>query len=165
MFPIPGEPVVPIYFQPALFPRYCGCRQRQGQDNPAKTYFEATRGVDSYLEMVLPCAIPFHAGQLSAVADLVCQMLGMKIAIRTNNMSRVKKIFTNEIFSDSVVAAHAVRVPVTITLSANTTAPGLFPFTSSISSSRTEVILYSNILPRGFCQNYLLWPTSVPTRE
>ena len=98
-----------------------------------ETYFEATRGVDSYLEMVLPCAIHFHAGQLSAVADLVCQMLGMKIAIRTNNMS------------DSVVAAHAVRVPVTLNFSANTTAPGLFPFTSSISSSRTEVILYSNI--------------------
>ena len=145
--------MVPIYFQPALFPRYCGCRQRQGQDNPAKTYFEATRGVDSYLEMVLPCAIPFHAGQLSAVADLVCQMLGMKIAIRTNNMS------------DSVVAAHAVRVPVTLNFSANTTAPGLFPFTSSISSSRTEVILYSNILTRGFGQHYLLRPTSVPTRE
>jgi len=86
-----------------------------------ETYFEATRGVDSYLEMLLLCAIHFHAGQLSAVADLVCQTLGMKIAIRTNNMSRIKQIFTNEIFTDSVVAAHAVRVPVTPNLSANTT--------------------------------------------
>jgi len=74
-----------------------------------------------YGEMLLLTAIHFHAGQLSAVADLVCQTTGIKMTVRTNGMARIKQIFTNEIFTESVVAAHAVKVPVTPDLSSNHT--------------------------------------------
>jgi len=74
-----------------------------------------------YGEMLLLTAIHFHAGQLSAVADLVCQTTGIKMTVRTNGMARIKQIFTNEIFTESVVAAHAVKVPVTPNLSSNHT--------------------------------------------
>jgi hypothetical protein len=33
----------------------------------------------------------------------------MKMVVRTNNMGRMKAIFTNEIFTESTVAAHAVK--------------------------------------------------------
>ena len=69
-------------------------------------------------EMLLLSAIHFHAGQLSAVAELVCQTLGIKMSVRTNAMTRVKQIFTQEIFTELVVAQHAVKVPVTPDLSA-----------------------------------------------
>lgn len=39
--------------------------------------------------------------------------------MRQNNASRMKQIFTQEIFTEQVVAAHAVKVPVTINLNAN----------------------------------------------
>ena len=76
-------------------------------------------------EMLLLSAIHFHAGQLSAVADLVCQTLGIKITVRTNGMTRIKQIFTQEIFTEVVVAQHAVKVPVTSHLSS--TVPGFLP--------------------------------------
>jgi len=37
------------------------------------------------------------------------QALGMKLVVRTNNMGRMKAIFTTEIFTESTVAAHAVK--------------------------------------------------------
>ena len=76
----------------------------------------------SFAEMLLLMAIHFHSNQLNAIGDLVFQTLGMKrgeIAIRTNSMSRIKQIFTHEVFTDKKVASHAVRVPVTKDLSAN----------------------------------------------
>ena len=76
-------------------------------------------------EMLLLSAIHFHAGQLSAVADLVCQTLGIKITVRTNGMTRIKQIFTQEIFTEVVVAQHAVKVHVTSHLSS--TVPGFLP--------------------------------------
>ena len=72
-------------------------------------------------EMLLLAAIHFHAGQLSAVADLVCQTLDIKMTVRTNSMTVIKKIFTQEIFTESVVAQHAVSVPVTENLSSSLT--------------------------------------------
>jgi integrator complex subunit 2 len=78
---------------------------------------EAYTESQSYGEMLLLTAIHFHAGQLSAVADLVCQTTGIKMTVRTNGMARIKQIFTTEIFTESVVAAHAVKVPVTPRLS------------------------------------------------
>ena len=33
----------------------------------------------------------------------------MKLAVRTNNMGRMKAVFTSEIFTESTVAAHAVK--------------------------------------------------------
>jgi integrator complex subunit 2 len=76
----------------------------------------------SFAEMLLLMAIHFHSNQLNAIGDLVFQTLGMKrgeIAIRTNSMSRIKQIFTHEVFTDKKVASHAVRVPVTKNLSAH----------------------------------------------
>ncbi|MBZ3869890.1 Integrator complex subunit 2, partial [Sciurus carolinensis] len=59
----------------------------------------STSGVSaSFGEMLLLVAMYFHSNQLSAIIDLVCSTLGMK-----------------------VVTAHAVRVPVTSNLSANIT--------------------------------------------
>ncbi|XP_018573102.1 integrator complex subunit 2 isoform X2 [Anoplophora glabripennis] len=87
-----------------------------------EAYFESASGVTaSFGEMLLLMAIHFHSNQLSAICDLVCSTLGMKIAIRHNNMTRMKQVFTQEIFTEQVVTAHAVKVPVTNSLSANMT--------------------------------------------
>jgi hypothetical protein len=40
---------------------------------------------------------------------LPAQALGMKLVVRTNNMGRMKAVFTAEIFTESTVAAHAVK--------------------------------------------------------
>ena len=45
----------------------------------------------SFAEMLLLMAIHFHSNQTAAVGDLVCQTLGMKIAIRTNREVSNKK--------------------------------------------------------------------------
>lgn len=87
-----------------------------------EAYFESASGVTaSFGEMLLLMAIHFHSNQLSAICDLVCATLGMKIAIRHNNMTRMKQVFTQEIFTEQVVTAHAVKVPVTENLNANMT--------------------------------------------
>ncbi|EFA05171.1 integrator complex subunit 2 [Tribolium castaneum] len=87
-----------------------------------EAYFESASGVTaSFGEMLLLMAIHFHSNQLSAICDLVCATLGMKIPIRHNNMTRMKQVFTQEIFTEQVVTAHAVKVPVTNSLSANMT--------------------------------------------
>ncbi|XP_053563317.1 integrator complex subunit 2 [Bombina bombina] len=85
-----------------------------------EAYFESTAGVSaSFGEMLLLVAMYFHSNQLSAIIDLVCSTLGMKIVIKPSSLSRMKTIFTQEIFTEQVVTAHAVRVPVTSNLSAN----------------------------------------------
>nr|CAI5846287.1 unnamed protein product [Callosobruchus analis] len=87
-----------------------------------EAYFESASGITaSFGEMLLLMAIHFHSNQLSAICDLVCSTLGMKIVIRHNNMTRMKQVFTQEIFTEQVVTAHAVKVPVTAGLSANMT--------------------------------------------
>ncbi|KAL1502585.1 hypothetical protein ABEB36_007708 [Hypothenemus hampei] len=87
-----------------------------------EAYFESASGVAaSFGEMLLLMAIHFHSQQLSAICELTCATLGMKIAIRHNNMNRMKQVFTQEIFTEQVVTAHAVKVPVTQGLNANMT--------------------------------------------
>ncbi|XP_053310565.1 integrator complex subunit 2 isoform X2 [Spea bombifrons] len=87
-----------------------------------EAYFESTAGVSaSFGEMLLLVAMYFHSNQLSAIIDLVCSTLGMKIVIKPSSLGRMKTIFTQEIFTEQVVTAHAVRVPVTSNLSANIT--------------------------------------------
>ncbi|XP_014216742.1 integrator complex subunit 2 [Copidosoma floridanum] len=91
-----------------------------------EAYFESASGVSaSFGEMLLLMAIHFHSNQLSAICELVCSTLGMKIPIRPNNLTRMKQIFTQEIFTEQVVTAHAVKVPVTANLNANI--PGFLP--------------------------------------
>ncbi|XP_075049830.1 integrator complex subunit 2-like [Mixophyes fleayi] len=87
-----------------------------------EAYFESTAGVSaSFGEMLLLVAMYFHSNQLNAIIDLVCSTLGMKIVIKPGSLGRMKTIFTQEIFTEQVVTAHAVRVPVTSNLSANIT--------------------------------------------
>ncbi|KAF7205233.1 integrator complex subunit 2 isoform X2 [Nothobranchius furzeri] len=83
-------------------------------------YFESAAGVSaSFGEMLLLVAMYFHSNQLSSIIELVCSTLGMKIAIKPGSLSKMKTIFTQEIFTEQVVTAHAVRVAVTNNLSAN----------------------------------------------
>uniref|UniRef100_A0A674N1G6 Integrator complex subunit 2 n=1 Tax=Takifugu rubripes TaxID=31033 RepID=A0A674N1G6_TAKRU len=85
-------------------------------------YFESAAGVAaSFGEMLLLVAMYFHSNQLSSIIELVCSTLGMKIAIKPSSLSKMKTIFTQEIFTEQVVTAHAVRVAVTNSLSANIT--------------------------------------------
>lgn len=85
-------------------------------------YFESAAGVSaSFGEMLLLVAMYFHSNQLSAIIELVCSTLGMKIAIKPSSLNKMKTIFTHEIFTEQVVTAHAVRVAVTNNLSANIT--------------------------------------------
>lgn len=76
-------------------------------------------------EMLLLLAIHFHGNQISAIAELVCSTLAMKIPIRPNSTNRIKQVFTQDLFTEQVVASHAVRVPVTPKLNANI--PGYLP--------------------------------------
>ncbi|XP_013200586.1 integrator complex subunit 2 [Amyelois transitella] len=91
-----------------------------------EAYFESNSGVTaSFGEMLLLIAIHFHSGQLAAVGELVCATLGMRVPVRPNGLARVKQAFTQEIFTEQVVTAHAVKVPVTVNLSNNI--PGYLP--------------------------------------
>lgn len=91
-----------------------------------EAYFENKCGMaGSFGEMLLLMAIHFHSNQISAISDLVCSTLAMKIPIRANNTIRIKQIFTQEIFTEQIVTSHAVKVPVTVNLNANI--PGCLP--------------------------------------
>lgn len=67
------------------------------------TLFSASGVNASFGEMLLLIAIHFHSNQISSITDLVCSTLGMKIVIRSNNLTRMKNIFTQEIFTDQVI--------------------------------------------------------------
>lgn len=63
------------------------------------SHFGATA---SFGEMLLLLAIHFHGDQITAITDLICSTLGMKVAIKTNNLTRIKTIFTHDIFTEKV---------------------------------------------------------------
>ncbi|XP_059612357.1 integrator complex subunit 2 [Phlebotomus argentipes] len=91
-----------------------------------EAYFESNSDMAaSFGEMLLLMAIHFHSNQVPAIGELVCSTLGMKIPLRPNNTTRMKQIFTQEIFTEAVVTAHAVKVPVTVNLNADI--PGYLP--------------------------------------
>lgn len=91
-----------------------------------EAYFESNSGLTaSFGEMLLLIAIHFHSGQLAAVGELVCATLGMRVPVRPNGLARIKQAFTQEIFTEQVVTAHAVKVPVTANLNSNI--PGYLP--------------------------------------
>lgn len=56
----------------------------------------------SFGEMLLLIAIHFHSGQLTAVGELVCATLGMRVPVRPNGLARIKQAFTQEIFTEQV---------------------------------------------------------------
>ncbi|XP_017091510.2 integrator complex subunit 2 [Drosophila bipectinata] len=89
-------------------------------------FFCKRSGTSSSLgEMLLLLAIHFHSNQISAISEMVCSTLAMKIPIRPNSTNRIKQLFTQDLFTEQVVALHAVRVPVTPNL--NGTIPGYLP--------------------------------------
>ncbi|KAL1402916.1 hypothetical protein pipiens_019599 [Culex pipiens pipiens] len=91
-----------------------------------EAYFESVNDTSaSFGEMLLLMAIHFHSNQLTHICELACSTLGMKFPLRPNTISRMKTIFTQEIFTEQVVAAHAIKVPVTMNL--NATIPGYLP--------------------------------------
>ena len=57
----------------------------------------------SFGEMLLLMAIHFHSGQLSAVNDLVCSTLGMRLLLRPATTARMKQAFTQDIFPEQVI--------------------------------------------------------------
>ena len=64
-------------------------------------HYEAASGVHaSFGEILLLIAIHFHASQMEAVAELVCSVLGMNI--RLGSLTRMKTLFTQEIFPEKV---------------------------------------------------------------
>lgn len=65
-----------------------------------KSGMEAARS--SFSEMLLLMAIHFHSGQLSAVCDLVCSTLGMRLQLRPASTARMKLAFTQDIFPEQV---------------------------------------------------------------
>ncbi|EDV95403.1 GH17593 [Drosophila grimshawi] len=89
-------------------------------------FFCKRSGTSSSLgEMLLLLAIHFHSNQITAISEMVCSTLAMKIPIRPNSTNRIKQLFTQDLFTEQVVALHAVRVPVTPNL--NGTIPGYLP--------------------------------------
>ncbi|XP_073258081.1 integrator complex subunit 2-like [Porites lutea] len=85
-----------------------------------EAHYEAASGVHaSFGEILLLIAIHFHASQVDAITELVCSVLGMNI--RLGSLTRMKTLFTEEIFPEKVVTAHAVTVPVTPQLSSDDT--------------------------------------------
>ncbi|XP_037076779.1 integrator complex subunit 2-like [Pollicipes pollicipes] len=91
-----------------------------------EAYFERSSGESaSFGETLLLFAIHFHAGNLTAIIELVNNTLGMKMNIRQSNLNRIKHIFTHDVFTDQVVTSHAVKVKVTPSLSADI--PGTLP--------------------------------------
>ncbi|XP_034489793.1 integrator complex subunit 2 [Drosophila innubila] len=89
-------------------------------------FFCKRSGTSSSLgEMLLLLAIHFHSNQITAISEMVCSTLAMKIPIRPNSTNRIKQLFTQDLFTEQVVALHAVRVPVTPHL--NGTIPGYLP--------------------------------------
>ncbi|XP_078729997.1 integrator complex subunit 2 isoform X4 [Lampetra fluviatilis] len=84
-----------------------------------EAYFESKSGVAaSFGEVLLLVAMYFHSNQLNSIVDLVCSTLGMKIPMKQNSLAKMKIIFTQDVFTEQVVTAHAVRVPVTPGLNA-----------------------------------------------
>ena len=73
----------------------------------------------SFAELLLLMAILFHGNHLSAIANLVSSTLHLKLPLKPTTMHRLKAIFTQEIFTEQVVAAHAAKVSVTRNLNAN----------------------------------------------
>lgn len=92
---------------------------------------------DSPGEMLFLLALNFHNNQMQAITDLVCNTLGMKITVKTSALVKIRQIFTMELFTEQVVAAHAVKIPVTPNLDAKST--GYLPVHSILQLLKSRV--------------------------
>ncbi|XP_065215851.1 integrator complex subunit 2 [Planococcus citri] len=88
-----------------------------GGDSPF--FGKPTDITTSFSEMLLLLAIHVHSGQLTAISDLVCSTLGMRVSIRNTNLSRIKVMFMQEVFTEQVVTSRAISILVTPNLNAN----------------------------------------------
>lgn len=52
--------------------------------------------------MLLLMAIHFHSSQLTWICDHMCNTLGMRISIRQSTMTKMKQIFTQDVFPEQV---------------------------------------------------------------
>ena len=52
--------------------------------------------------MLLLIAIHFHSNQVNAISELVNKFLGIKLPIKQSQLSKIKQIFTQEIFTEQV---------------------------------------------------------------
>lgn len=75
-------------------------------------YDNSTRLLISFAESLLLVAIHFHSNNLEAIADLVCASLGMRV--RPGPLTRIKTIFTQELFPEKVTKALFALVAISI---------------------------------------------------
>lgn len=92
---------------------------------------------DSPGEMLFLLALNFHNNQMQAITDLVCNTLGMKISVKTSALAKIRQIFTMELFTEQVVAAHAIKLPVTLNLDSRAT--GYLPVHSILQLLKSRV--------------------------
>lgn len=79
---------------------------QQSKVHEKETSMDATYG-----ETLLLIAIHFHGHSLEPIVDLVCSTLGIKL--RPGSLTKIKILFTQQVFQEKVVAEHALTVPVT----------------------------------------------------
>ena len=80
----------------------------------SSVYEKETGMNESYGETLLLIVIHFHGHSLEPVVELVCSTLGIKL--RPTQLTKLKILFTQEVFPEKVVAEHALTVPVTTNL-------------------------------------------------
>lgn len=91
-----------------------------------ESLFGQVSGVrSSFGEMLLLIAIHFHGNQITAISELVSSTLDIKLTLRNTTLNRLKTMFTHEVFTNQMITAHAVKVPVTNNL--NSCLPGFLP--------------------------------------
>uniref|UniRef100_A0A2C9M9J7 Uncharacterized protein n=1 Tax=Biomphalaria glabrata TaxID=6526 RepID=A0A2C9M9J7_BIOGL len=108
---------------------------------------------DSPGEMLFLLALNFHNNQMTAITDLVCNTLGMKITVKTSALVKIRHIFTMELFTEQVVAAHAVKIPVTPNLDARCT--GSLPVHSILQLLKSRVFSKHKVSIRQELPNLL----------
>lgn len=112
-----ATPQLPLELQP-LQPPQIQSHQPLQPHHPAITVTRISSSKTSNSsEMLLLIAIHFHSNQGNAISELISTTLGMKAVVKTSAHSRMKLIFTTLVFTEQVVAAHAVKVAVTEGLS------------------------------------------------
>lgn len=73
--------------------------------------FEDGEPNSSYGETLLLIAIHFHSHSLEPIVELISSTLGIKL--KPSSLTKVKIVFTQQVFQEKVVAEHALTVPVT----------------------------------------------------
>ncbi|KAK7483426.1 hypothetical protein BaRGS_00025366 [Batillaria attramentaria] len=109
-------------------------------------------------EMLFLVALHFHSNQVSAISDLVCNTLGMKSVVKSGSLSRLRLMFTQEIFTEQVIAAHAVKIPVTCGLDSSLS--GYLPIHSIHQLLKSRVFSRHRVPIKGwiyrqFCESAL----------